>query len=266
MKRVYALFSFTFLFCSLMGGLAAQTKKTKRPVSPPTAANETPQPTPQPTVEISAKKNGRPTNPVNTNVNAPTSYSPAYFYEYTRPGFTYERVLIEHDEAGKGRISFIKSGYSDMLTDPIQLTSATMANLTAIFTALNFLGSNENYQTALDHSNMGNVSITVKKEGRERTAKYNWTDNKQAKALMDEYRRISNEYTWKFEMSVARENQPLLAPALMDALSAYVRQSEISDPMHLVPTLKELSTDERLPLIARDDAAKLIKQIEKAKK
>ena len=26
---------------------------------------------------------------------------------------------------------------------------------------------------------------------------------------MDEYRRIANEYTWKFEIDVVRQNQPL---------------------------------------------------------
>ena len=31
---------------------------------------------------------------------------------------------------------------------------------------------------------------------------------------MDEYRRISNEYTWRFEIA-ARENQPLQTPGLM---------------------------------------------------
>ena len=153
-----------------------------------------------------------------------------------------------------------------MITDPIQLTPVTMSNLTTALTALNFLDSNEDYQTPRDHSNMGNVSITVKKNGKERTAKYNWSENKQAKFLLDEYRRITNEYTWKFEIGSARQNQPLQTPSLMTTLYSYIQRNEISDPPHLVALLTELSTDERLPLIARDQAAKIIKQIEKAKK
>ena len=195
-----------------------------------------------------------------------TAYSPVYFYEFTRLGFTYERILIEHDEAGKGKISFNKSSFDEMITDPIQLTTVTMANLTSAFTELTFLSSNEHYQTERDHSNMGNVSITVKKDELTRTAKYNWTENKQAKFLMDEYRRIANEYTWRFEIAVSRENQPLQAPRLMTILAGYIKQKEISDPPHLVPLLNDLSTDERIPLIARDHAAKLVKQIEKTKK
>ena len=211
------------------------------------------------------KRNERPTNG-SANTSSTAAYSPVYFYTFTRPGFTYERILIEHDEAGKGNISFLKSGFDEMITDPIQLTAGTMENLTTAFTVLNFLASNENYQTPRDHSNMGNISITVKKDGRTRTAKYNWTENKQAKALMDEYRRIGNEYTWKFEIGIARQNQPLQAPGLMNTLDTYIKQNEISDPQHLVTLLTELSTDERLPLIARDQAVRISKQIEKAKK
>ena len=52
----------------------------------------------------------------------------------------------------------------------------------------------------------------------------------------------------------------------MNTLDTYVKQNEISDPPHLVAMLTDLSTDERMPLIARDHAARIVKQIEKAKK
>jgi hypothetical protein len=113
---------------------------------------------------------------------------------------------------------------------------------------------------------MGNISITVRKGGRERTAKYNWTSNKYAKELMDEYSRIANEYTWLFEFNVARENQPLRTPSMMDGLDSYLRRNEISHPPHLLPFLTEITSDEKLPLIARNHADKLIKQIEKTGK
>jgi hypothetical protein len=110
---------------------------------------------------------------------------------------------------------------------------------------------------------MGNIKFRYKSGGRERTVKYNWTENKDAKALMDEYRRIGNEYTWRFEVSVARENQPLQTPGLIDQMDSYLARGEISDPPHMMPFLTELSNDERLPLIARNHAAKLVRRIEK---
>ena len=259
---------------SLAIPLSAQTKKPKPKVvktTPVVAA--TPQPTPEQPVEIPVKRNERPVNadPDNTKAigrkGSPVAKTePVYFYEFDRPGFTYSRILLEHDDAGKGKISFLKDSFQEMLTDPVELSPVTVANITKTLAEMNFLDSTENYQHARDFSNLGNVTFTVKKEGRERTVKYNWTDNKNAKFLMDEYRRIGNEYTWKFEIMIARENQPLQTPGLVDALDGYLQRNEISDPPHLLPFLAGLSNDERLPLMARNHVTKLIKQIEKAKK
>ena len=82
---------------------------------------------------------------------------------------------------------------------------------------------------------------------------------------MDEYRKIANQYVWQFDMSVSRENQPLDSPSLMDTLDSYLRRSEISDPRQMLPLLKEISNDERIPLIARNHAAKLVEKIERTK-
>ena len=263
-------FSFSAILLALLSvGLTAQTKKSKKINKPKPVIVATPQPTPEPPAEIPAKRNERPADgkPTSQNGSAASAYSPIYFYEFTRPGFTYERILIEHDEAGKGKIAFLKDAFAEMITDPLQLSPTTLANIKDALTALNFLDSTENYQYAAhDFSNLGNIKITVKKAGRSREVKYNWTDNKQAKFLMDEYRRIANEYTWRFELAVARQNQPLLTPGLIDQMEDYIKRGEISDPQHLTPFLTELSTDERLPLIARNHAAKIIKQIEKARK
>ena len=284
MKISFRNAMFLALLSALPLAASAQTgrrKTTAKPRKPTPAAVATPQPMPETVPETPVKKNERPLDTIaaptdakangrdskNNAVSPAKSYVPAYFYEFDRPGFTYPRILIEHDDAGKGAISFKKEGFEDHLTDPIQLSPATVEKLKASFAALKFLDSTTDYQYAAhDFSNMGNVTITLKRDGRARVAKYNWTENKDAKFLMDEYRRIGNEYTWKFEMTLARENQPLQTPGLMDALDSYFRQNEISDPPHLMPFLTELSMDERLPLIARNHATKLIKQIEKVKK
>ena len=268
------------LFIALTQSAWAQTGKRKPVAKPKTTAPvvaPTPEPTPVAVPEIHVKKNERPSEMAATpeikangrdgaNTTTAATNSPAYSYEFDRPGFTYPRIIIEHDDTGKGKISFKKDGFEDLLTDPIQLSAVTVENLKTSFAALNFLDSNENYQYARDFSNMGNVTITLKRDGRRRSAKYNWTENKNARVLMDEYRRIANEYTWKFEITVGRENQPLQTPGMMDGMDSLLQRNEISDPPHLIPFLTELSNDERLPLMARNHAAKLIKQIEKTRK
>jgi hypothetical protein len=188
-----------------------------------------------------------------------------YFYEFSQPNFLISKIFIEHDESGKGQIKFAKQSADELISDPIQLSTAALERVKAAWQALNFLDSTVNYQYAKDYSHLGNMSFTMKKDGRERTAKFNWTDNKDAKNLADEYRRIGQQYVWIFDIGVARANQPLEAPQLMDALDSLIKRNEISDAAQMIPLLKELSNDERIPLIARNHATRIVKEIEKRK-
>jgi hypothetical protein len=52
----------------------------------------------------------------------------------------------------------------------------------------------------------------------------------------------------------------------MESLDSLVRRGEISDPRQMVPFLNGLANDERIPLIARNRAAKIVAQVEKIKK
>jgi len=232
----------------------AQEKKNSKPAR-----------SPEPTIENPSKRNERPS--ALSPIEAPSKSEIAtHIYEFVRPGFSYGRIIIEHDDAGKGKISFLKDGHDDLLTDPIELSKVTIAKIHEALSTLRFLDSTGEYQYAKDYSHMGNVTFTLTRGGRSRTVKFNWTDNPAAKTIMDEYRRISNEYTWRFEMLLARENMPLQTPGLMETIEAYVRRNEIPDPPHMVPFLTQLSLDERLPLMARNKALKLIKKIEESKK
>ena len=247
-----------FTLIVLLATAAAAQKKANVRATP------TPEPTPE-TAAPAGKRNQRPD--AAPKKPAVESSAPAtHFYEFTRPGFSYGKIVIEHDDSGKGKISFLKDGYDEMLTDPVSLSEVTLKKIADALAELNFLDSTEDYQYIRDYSHLGNLTFTLKQGGRSRTVKYNWTESKGAKALMDEYRRISNEYTWRFEILLARQNMPLQTPSLMDAIDAYYRRGEISDPVSLIPFLTELSNDERLPLMARNRGTKLIKDIEKAKK
>ena len=249
----------------------AQTKRrpvVKKPdIAVPTA---TPQPAPEPTPDPARKRNERPGGKVNTdNTTVPVSTKtriPTHFYEFTRPGFLVEKIFLEHNDSGKGTISFQKQGSDEMITDPIEVSKGTLDKIAATLTALNFFDSTENYQYEKDYPHLGNHTFRFKIGEHERTVKFNWTTNKDAKLLMEEYRNIASFYVWKFDITIARENQPLQTPGLMDALDGSLRRGEISDPPQIVPFLTELSSDERMPLIARNRALKLIKEIAKEKK
>ena len=142
----------------------------------------------------------------------------------------------------------------------------TLDKINGALAALDFLNSKEDYQYEKDYSHLGNITFRLKKNDHQREVHFNYTTNKNAMALADEYRRIGNQVIWVFDMNLARENQPLDAPRQMDALQSYMDRGEISDPSQLVPFLQAFTNDERIPLIARNHAARMIKQIEKQKK
>src|SRR6185295_8215143 len=63
-------------------------------------------------------------------------------------------------------------------------------------------------------------------------------------------------------LKMEREKQPLATPKLMDEFEMQMKRNGLSDPQQLVPLLNDISTDEHLPLIARNHALRLIKKLE----
>jgi hypothetical protein len=98
---------------------------------------------------------------------------------------------------------------------------------------------------------------------QKRVAEFNWTNNPNAETLVNEYRKVADQAIWIFDIALARENQPLNAPKLMEAMESMLKRNAVSDPRQLVKLLQEISTDEHVPLIARNHALRLIKQIQK---
>jgi len=243
--------------------------KTQNPTDEDDAAaaikkNSRPETESQTTSTEKTNKAAKPNETVKTNARgAAIENKPIYFYEFSKSDFLISKIYIEHDENGKGKITFQKKDFAELITDPIELSAATLERIKTIWQALNFLDSTETYQTVRDYSNLGTMKFTIKRDGRAREATFNWTDNKDAKNLADEYRRIGQQFVWIFDVSVASENQPLDAPRLLDALDSMIRRNEVSDAAQMIPLLKELGDDERIPLIARNRALKLIEKIEK---
>jgi len=249
----------------------AQTKKPVKKNQKPAPVPEvsptvTETPTPEPAKTPATKKNERPANGNSSKQTMPAKDAPNYFYEFSQPNFNISKVMIEHDESGKGKISFVKNTSDEVISDPLQVSPAALERINDALTTLDFMNSTEDYQYEKDYSHLGNITLKIVKNGKTRETKFNWTTNAAAKILMDEYRKISNQYIWMFDMNLSRENQPLESPKLMDVMDSYIKRNEVSDAAQLVPFLKELGDDERIPLIARNHATRLVKQIEKVKK
>jgi len=209
------------------------------------------QPSPSPSPSARREENKRPPD------------STSYSYEFTQPQFYIPHILIEHDAIGHGKITFEHLGEGTPIIEPIELSTAALGRIMGLWSELRFLDSHENYQAEKQFPHLGTMRIFMGNGERKRTAEFNWTNNKQASALVDEYRRVADQAMFIFDLSVARENQPLNSPKLMEQLDGMLTRNGLSDPYQLVPLLRDITTDEHLPLIARNHAGRLLKRIEK---
>ncbi|MEP6743708.1 MAG: hypothetical protein ABJB61_14515 [bacterium] len=213
------------------------------------------------------KQNTRPTQPSLSSVATPKKHEeakPAQFsYEFSQPQFYIRRIVIEHDESGRGWITFERINEETSFKEPLELSAAATQRVLSLWQSLRFLDSAESYQSNRQFPHLGTMRLRMEQNSRKRTAEFNWTNNKDAASLVNEYRRAADQAILIFDLSIARENQPLNSPKLMDQLENMLDRNALSDPHQLVPLLKDMTTDEHLPLIARNHALRLIKKIEK---
>jgi hypothetical protein len=186
-----------------------------------------------------------------------------FFYEFTQPEFYIRHIRIEHDANGRGVIKFERLHDETVYEEPLELSPAAGMRISSLWQALHFLDSEENYQSDRQYAHLGTMRLKMERDLRKRTAEFNWTNNKDAFALANEYRRLADQAILVFDISVARESQPLNTPKLMEEFELQLKRNGLSDPQQLLPLLKDISTDEHLPLIARNHALRLIKKIEK---
>jgi hypothetical protein len=237
----------------------------------------TPRPTPTPAVQqVQPKKvsqrpeEGKGDEEVPASVRAGVPAKPkedpnaAHFvYEFKQPDFFVYFVHIEHDDAGRGQIRFERRSDTEQITEPFELAPAALARVRAHWEALGFLDSQANYQGERTYPSMGQTKLTMRRGGRERTTEFNYSQDKDAQGLSEEYRKASEQSVLVFELQIARESQPLETPKLINKLDTLIDRDYLSDRQQLVPLIRELTEDERVPLVGRNQAARILKKLEK---
>lgn len=212
-----------------------------------------------------AKHNARPQQGAGTAVSSsPTKIDVVkYSYEFSQPKFYVKHIVIEHDANGRGTVTFERLNEDTPVTEPIELSANALGRISAAWQALQFLDSSTDYQSNKQFPHLGTMKIGMERGERKRVAEFNWTNDKDAETLVNEYRKAADQAIWVFDVAIARENQPLNAPKLMEVMESMLKRNGVSDPRQLLKLLQDISTDEHVPLIARNHALRLIKQIQK---
>jgi len=213
------------------------------------------------------KHNARPHQSVPASTVSANNKTDAvkYSYEFSQPKFYVKHIVIEHDANGRGSVTFERLNEDVAVTEPLELSPDALARINTAWQGLRFLDSDANYQADKQFPHLGTMKISMERGDRKRVAEFNWTNNRDAETLINEYRKAADQTILVFDIAVARENQPLNAPKLMETLEALLKRNGLSDARQLLKLLQDLSTDEHVPLIARNHALRLIKQIEKKK-
>lgn len=211
-------------------------------------------------IKHNARSEGNDAQPAH---NAEDANAVRYLYEFKQPEFTTPHIKIEHDARGRGQITFERRNAVEPITEPFQLSDAALERIASLWKSLNFLDSNRKYQSERQMAHLGTHTLGMKRGAREREDSFNWTTDQAAYALANEYRRAADQAMFVFDITVARENEPLATPEMMRNLETLIRINGLSDPKQLLPLLRDLSNDERIPLIARNHALRLIKMIDR---
>ncbi len=248
-QTLYLIIGAVLISLSAVVCAVAQTKKTPRP--------------PQEESQEEGKSRAAPAPAASTTPAAGKEEGVRYSYEFSQPEFFVRHILIEHDAAGRGRVTFERKQDIEPLVEPLNLSAAALERITARWEALRFMESETNYQAEKQFPHLGTTRLRMSRGDRTRVAEFNWTADRDAGTLASEYRRVADQTMFVFEITVSRENQPLEAPKLLARLDTLLSRGGLSDPHQLVPLLRDLNTDERIPLIARNHAGRLLKKIEK---
>lgn len=235
---------------------ANPTTDTDAPAKKNTRATETNAPADSP---APAKRDAK--NPWATS--APEADGVRYVYEFKQPESNVLRILIEHDASGRGQITFERRVDTEPITDPIELSPAALGRINALWETLRFLDTDTSYQAVKQFPHLGTTRLQMSHGKRQRSAEFNWTDDAAAAELSKEYHRAAEQAMLVFEINISLENQPLEIPKLLTRFERLIEIKGLSDPLQLVPFLRSLETDERVPLIARNHALRLLKKLEK---
>jgi len=189
----------------------------------------------------------------------------SFSYKFEGPRFYIRVIEIEVGSNGSGELRFTRGESDEVLDCKLKLLPATISRIRALFEASGFLNSDTEYQGKKNFSHMGWVTLGARRGARERKARFNFTTNLQMKELEEIFRGIATQEMSLFDIENAERYQPLDLPKQLDVLENDLKLARITEPERLLAALTEIAADDTQPLIARNQANRIVDQIRKGK-
>src|SRR5262245_49103045 len=131
-----------------------------------------------------------------------------YHYLFENERFTTPLQEVEFDGNGRGKFRFIRKG-GEEIVNKLEISATLLSQVQNIFDSLNFIDGNEEYQHKKDFSHLGKMTITMVRNGRERSTSFNYTDNQSMGRLVEIFRNIATQETRVFEIETVRSTDPI---------------------------------------------------------
>ncbi len=187
-----------------------------------------------------------------------------FHYVFENEKFTTPRIELVFDGEGEGEFRFKKKD-SEEIANKLQVTTMVLGQISALLAELNYLDSSESYQHKKDFSHLGIITIEIAQSGKHRKVQFNYTDNPAMNKLANIFRNLATQETRIFEIETVRQSDPISTPAQLRFLDSELRSRNIADPARFIVLLQDIKLDEGVPLIARNHAERLLKEIKKPK-
>lgn len=187
-----------------------------------------------------------------------------YLYHFENPQFDTSLIEIEVSDSGKGLFRFRNKDAEGVIENELDLKPSTISALRQSYGSLSYLEGDESYQSKYDYPHLGTVTIGVVDSKGERKTVFNFTQHPLMSKLLVLFRNIATQELSYFRIVLDLRHYPLDIPKELTALESNLKGKRIPEPERFVPLLKEILNSEQTLLIAKRQAGKLLKEIEKS--
>ena len=120
----------------------------------------------------------------------PSSGTTHYQYLFENERFTTSVIEVLLDGQGHGRFRFRKKDSEEIAND-LSVSMSLVNQIQSLFDEVRFLDTNEDYQYKKDFSHLGKVTLKLIRDGRQRSATFNYSSNQAINRLTDIFRNIA---------------------------------------------------------------------------
>ncbi|HEY2385114.1 MAG TPA: hypothetical protein VGK48_28395 [Terriglobia bacterium] len=185
-----------------------------------------------------------------------------YCHDNTRG--TYETQCVTLDGNGQGEVKF-KRRDSDMVNEPVRLSTAARQKFLSLLAATNYLDHPETFESGRKIADLGAKHLTIEMPSGKREGTFNYSLRKDVTDLSNFFEALLNQETLEFDITNAIQFERLSIPKRLEQVQNELKASRIADPEALIPMLEKIEANQQIMNYARAEAGKIKREIQTKK-